>query len=93
MTDHPGQGRVAPLLERGLRLIPDLHFEVVAYYVGVDTLVINYRNQKGGLVAEVLTFEGDLVASGHGTYSVGSDNPAGVRRRRRGRIIAGAEPR
>jgi len=63
---------------KGLPLIPDLHFEVVAYYVGVDTLVINYRNQRGGLVAEVLTFEDGLVVSGHGTYA-SAGNPAGVR--------------
>ena len=28
----------------GVRAIPDLHFEVLALYVGVSTLVINYRN-------------------------------------------------
>jgi hypothetical protein len=52
----------------GIRLIPDLHFEVLALYVGISTLVINYRNQVGGLVSEVLTFDGDLVREGHGTY-------------------------
>ena len=52
----------------GVRLIPDLRFEVLALYVGVSTLVINYRNQAGGLVSEVLTFEGPLVREGHGTY-------------------------
>ena len=52
----------------GLRQIPDLHFEVVATYVGVNTLVINYRNQRGGLVNEVLIFDGALVVEGHGTY-------------------------
>ena len=31
-------------------------------------MVINYRNQKGGLVCEVLLFDGDLVREGHGTY-------------------------
>lgn len=51
----------------GVRLIPDLHFEV-ALYVGISTLVINYRNQAGGVVSEVLTFEGSLVKEGHGTY-------------------------
>jgi hypothetical protein len=48
--------------------IPDLRFEVLALYVGVSTLVINYRNQAGGLVSEVLTFGGPLVREGHGTY-------------------------
>ena len=52
----------------GLRRIPDLHFEVVATYIGINTLVINYRNQRGGLVNEVLVFDGALVAEGHGTY-------------------------
>ena len=52
----------------GIRLIPDLRFEVLAVYVGVSTVVINYRNQAGGLVSEVLTFDGDLVREGHGTY-------------------------
>jgi hypothetical protein len=52
----------------GIRLIPDLHFEVLGLYVGISTLVINYRNQAGGLVSEVLTFEGVLVSEGHGTY-------------------------
>src|SRR3954469_5242257 len=65
--------------QEGLRRIPDLRFEVVAVYVGVDTLVINYRNQNGGLVNEVLSFAGDLVTSGHGTYASDTANPAGVR--------------
>jgi hypothetical protein len=52
----------------GVRLMPNLRFEVLAVYVGISTLVINYRNQDGGLVCEVLTFDGDLVREGHGTY-------------------------
>jgi hypothetical protein len=52
----------------GIRLIPDLRFEVLAVYLGISTLVINYRNQAGGVVSEVLTFDGPLVREGHGTY-------------------------
>ncbi len=63
----------------GLRRIPDLRFEVVGGYVGVDCLVINYRNQKGGLVNEVLIFDGPLVTEGYGTYLGADDNPAGAR--------------
>ncbi|MGV0741179.1 YybH family protein [Mycolicibacterium sp. XJ870] len=48
--------------------MPDLHFEVVDVYRGESALVINYRNQRGGLVNEVLLFDGDLVREGHGTY-------------------------
>jgi hypothetical protein len=54
----------------GIRLIPDLHFVVLGVYAGISTLVINYRNQAGGVVSEVLTFDGDLVREGHGTYLV-----------------------
>jgi len=47
----------------------DLHFEVIGVYSGESTLVINYRNHRGQLVNEVLTFDDDgLVREGHGTY-------------------------
>jgi ketosteroid isomerase-like protein len=51
-----------------LKLLPDLHFELIGVYRGVSLLVINYRNERGGLVNEVLKFDGDLVREGHGTY-------------------------
>lgn len=62
----------------GLRRIPDLRFEVLGVYIGLSTLVINYRNQKGGLVNEVLTFDGHLVTHGHGTYLGSDTNPTGA---------------
>lgn len=62
----------------GLRRIPDLRFEVLGTYVGVDCLVINYRNQKGGVVNEVLIFDGPLVVEGYGTYLGDDENPAGA---------------
>ncbi|GAA4634370.1 nuclear transport factor 2 family protein [Actinoallomurus vinaceus] len=52
----------------GLRHLPDLRFEVVGVYAGIDSVVVNYRNQAGQLVNEVLIFDGDLIASGWGTY-------------------------
>ena len=52
----------------GIKLIPDLHFEVLGVYAGISTVVINYRNQVGGMVCEVLTFDGPLVSQGHGAY-------------------------
>jgi ketosteroid isomerase-like protein len=51
-----------------LQANPDLRFEVVATYAGTQAIVINYRNQLGALVNEVLIFDGDLVCEGHGTY-------------------------
>lgn len=55
----------------GLRLIPDLHFVVLDVFVGVDVLVLSYRNQLGNRVSEVLCFADSLVVEGHGTYLVG----------------------
>lgn len=52
----------------GLERYPDLRFELVGVYAGIDTLVLNYRNQNGGLVNEVLRLDGALVVEGHGTY-------------------------
>jgi hypothetical protein len=52
----------------GLGRSPDLHFELIGTYVGIDTIVINYRNQNGVLANEVLTFDGPLVVQGHATH-------------------------
>lgn len=51
-----------------LESVPDLHFEVVSVFVGVDSLVIAYRNQRGALVSEFLDFVDDLVVRGHAHY-------------------------
>jgi hypothetical protein len=63
-----GKAALRNYWREGLRRIPELRFELVGFYVGVDTIVINYRNQNDGLVSEVLTFDGPLVVEGHGTY-------------------------
>jgi ketosteroid isomerase-like protein len=64
-----GQEQLRAYWSEGLRRIPDLRFEVIAVYAGVDTVVINYRNHVGTAVCEVLVFGADgLVAQGHGTY-------------------------
>lgn len=48
---------------------PDLHFVIEDVYRGIDTIVINYRNQTGGLVNEILRFADDgLVIEGHATH-------------------------
>ena len=73
-----GKAALRTYWAEGLRRVPDLHFEVLAVYVGVNTLVINYRNQLGRLVNEVLIFDGSLVTQGHGTYLGSGANPAGV---------------
>ena len=51
-----------------LAALPELRFEVVGVYQGQSVLVINYRNERGRLVNEVLEFDGARVRRGHGTY-------------------------
>lgn len=63
-----GRAELRKYWETALPLSPDLRFEIVGSYVGVDALVVNYRNQRGGLVNEVLVFDGDLVVAGYATY-------------------------
>lgn len=64
-----GKAALRAYYAEGLRRTPELHFEVVGVYQGVNMLVINYRNQRGALVNEVLSFDdADLVGEGHGTY-------------------------
>ncbi len=47
---------------------PDLHFELVGTYAGIDTIVMHYRNQLGALVNEVVTFRGEFIVAGHATH-------------------------
>ena len=69
--------RCGPITPEGLRLTPELHFEVLGVYQGVTTMVINYRNQRGALVNEVLNFDdAGLVREGHGTYLGGGASTA-----------------
>jgi ketosteroid isomerase-like protein len=57
--------------QTGLEQQTDLRFKVDDVRVAVDTLVINYRNQHGHSVSEVLRFSGDLVSWGCGAYVPG----------------------
>jgi len=62
-----GKDALRSYWEVALQANPDLHFELLAVYAGVETIVLRYRNQVGGLVSEVLTFRNGLVAVGHAT--------------------------
>jgi hypothetical protein len=74
-----GKAALRAYWDTALTRIPDLAFEVLGVYVGAGTIVINYRNQVGGLVNEVLTFGPDgLVVAGHGTYLGAPAAPAGL---------------
>ena len=62
---------------RPLARVPDLRFEIVGVYAGIDIVMINYRNQAGGMVSEVLTFADGLVVAGHGSYLMTGGRPGG----------------
>lgn len=51
-----------------LQANPELRFELIDVYVGIDTLVLHYRNQLSGMVNEVLTFRDGVVVSGRATH-------------------------
>ncbi|MFZ0228412.1 nuclear transport factor 2 family protein [Mycobacterium sp.] len=63
-----GKAALREYWSAALKVVPDLHFDIVGVYEGASVLVINYRNQRGALVNEVLEFDGALVRRGHGTY-------------------------
>lgn len=67
-----GKAALREYWRAALETIPDLRFEIIGVYHGASALVINYRTQSGGLVNEVLEFDGGLVRRGHGTYLLGS---------------------
>ena len=53
---------------RGLEQLPDLLFCLEEVLISVDSIVINYRNERQQAVAEVLTFRDGRVCRGFGAY-------------------------
>lgn len=51
-----GKPAVRAYWERALALSPNLRFELVAVAAGVDSVAVNYRNQRGTNCIEVLEF-------------------------------------
>ena len=47
---------------------PNLRFEVLSVYAGVDTVVIRFRQDNGSESCEVLTFTDGVVTAGEGTH-------------------------
>ncbi|WP_155357334.1 nuclear transport factor 2 family protein [Acrocarpospora macrocephala] len=52
----------------GLRRNPQLHFEILGVYTGIDTIVIHFQHQTGQLSAEVLTFHNNKIITGTATH-------------------------
>ena len=53
-----GKNAVRAYWEKALQLIPTLHFELMGYYVGVNSLVIHYKGHRG-LSAETFIFNNE----------------------------------
>jgi ketosteroid isomerase-like protein len=74
LPETAGIVRGKPALRRywtvAVQRISDLRFVIEGVYQGIDTVVINYRNQNNALVNEVLRFRDGLVTEGHGTYPI-----------------------
>jgi hypothetical protein len=51
---------------------PELAFTVDGIRLSVDTLVINYRNERGHAISEVLRFRDGLVCWACGAYAPGA---------------------
>jgi ketosteroid isomerase-like protein len=64
-----GEAELRDYWGRGLAGASDVHFTVEDVRSSVDTVVINYRNQHGALVAEVLRFSDGLVSWGCAAYA------------------------
>jgi ketosteroid isomerase-like protein len=63
-----GKAALRAYWRKGLEHLPDLHVTLEDVRVSVDTIVINYRNQRPQPVAEVLTFRDGSVCRGLGAY-------------------------
>jgi ketosteroid isomerase-like protein len=63
-----GKDALREYWSKGLQSQPDLKFTVEDVRVSVDTLVINFRTQRGQAASEVLTFRDGLVCRGLGAW-------------------------
>lgn len=72
-----GKAALRDYWRQGLERTPGLRFELVGTYVGVDAITINFRNQAGAMVNEVLLFDGPLVVAGYATQLAEETAPEG----------------
>jgi len=64
-----GKTAVRRYWEKALALNPDLHFDIIAVFSGVESVVIHYQGHRG-LSAEVFHFGGDgKVIKSYAYYS------------------------
>jgi len=54
-----GKGSIGAYWKRALELAPDLRFELIATFVGSDSVALHYRRRAGDLAVEVFFFGAD----------------------------------
>lgn len=54
-----GKEAVGAYWRKALQLIPDLHFELIATLVGVNSIALHYKGAQGRLAVEVFHFGAD----------------------------------
>lgn len=65
-----GRDAVGAYWAKALATLPDLHFELVTAYAGMNSLVIQYRGRGGRLAAEYFVFgENGKVIESHAHYA------------------------
>lgn len=65
-----GKAAVRAYWSAALRLIPDLHFELISVLVGVRSITLYYKGARGRLAAEVFHFgPGERVTSAFAHYA------------------------
>ena len=66
-----GKGKVRDYWALALAKVPDLHFELIDVYTSPDSLIVFYRNERGGKVCEYLRLNAaGKIVQGSGNYLV-----------------------
>jgi ketosteroid isomerase-like protein len=68
-----GKGRIREFWGTALARVPDLHFELLDLFLSPDSVVVFYRNERGGKVCEYLRLGADgKIAQASGNYQPSS---------------------
>ena len=67
-----GKARVREFWATALTHVPDLHFELIDLFLSPDSVVVFYRNERGGKVCEYLRLDAKgKIVQASGNYAVG----------------------
>ncbi len=63
-----GKASLRDCFERGLALMPEVHFEILDVLRGVDGMTVYYRNQTGVRVVEVMQLDAELKVKRYSSH-------------------------